>query len=194
MNRSDYLYIAIVFLLSYLVIALQFCNKEKKPIQSVIKKDSIEYKIYTVPKFVYSYSDTTVFRYIKKDSITGYNYIIKDSIIEKIDTNLIVFDWLVKKNIFIDTLQNDTNALIIITDTLYQNKIEKRTSYIKLYHHTTVDNYYISKNFYGGLVTNFNDIYLSGSYQNNNWLFTGGYSPQSNSFLIGFQHRVQIKK
>lgn len=113
-------YLFIVVLLGYIVF-LQQCTE---PCKDVYITDTITYQdtVY-VPKWnTLKVTDT-----IYLDSI------IKQIIIkEKLDTVYIIRDYFTP-HFYKDTILNDSNGLIVVSDTIYQNKIKSRYNSIKLY-------------------------------------------------------------
>lgn len=90
--------------------------------------DSVSYPVTIyVPKPIYKDTGTTKWRY------------------HKIDTSQILADYF-SKNFYLDTLLNDTNALIIIADTITRNKITYRLPTINIFPHTITQTTYIKNN------------------------------------------------
>lgn len=112
-------YIFILILIGY-IIFLRECT----PPAIVYTTDTITYRDTTyVPKYDTTYLKDTVYL----DSII--REIIER---ERIDTVFILREHFTL-NFYTDTILNDSNGLIVVSDTLYRNKIKARYNQIKLY-------------------------------------------------------------
>ena len=134
-------YVFILILLGYIVF-LQQCTPKPNPVYIT---DTITYR------------DTAYIPQLDSIYITDTLYL--DSIIreiierERIDT-VIIFREHFTLNTYQDTILNDSNGFIVISDTLYRNKIKSRLTSIKLYPQrikpTLLTKYYIGGGINGG--------------------------------------------
>ena len=134
-------YVFILILLGY-VIFLRECTPKPDPVYIT---DTI------------TYTDTAYIPQIDTLKLTDTVYldsIIRQIIIkEKLDT-IIIFREHFTLNTYKDTILNDSNGFIVISDTLYRNKIKSRLTSIKLYPQrikpTLLTKYYIGGGINGG--------------------------------------------
>ena len=134
-------YLFIIILLGY-VVYLRECTPKPDPVYIT---DTITYR------------DTTYIPQI--DTLKFTDTIYLDSIIrqiiikEKLDT-IIIFREHFTLNTYKDTILNDSNGFIVISDTIYRNKIKSRLTSIKLYPQrikpTLLTKYYIGVGINGG--------------------------------------------
>ena len=135
-------YIFILALLAYIVF-LRECTPPPKPI--------IETKIVYQVDSVYIPKVDTL-HMVHMDTLYIDSLIYNTIIHEQIDTIYILRDYFTKYY-YTDTIRNDSQALIVINDTLYRNRIKSRYSQIKLFAEkpTLKNNFYIGGGITGGV-------------------------------------------
>jgi len=133
-------YIFIIALICYIVF-LRECTSPQ-PI--------IETKIVTQHDSIYVPIIDT-FNTLQIDTVWLDSLIYNTIIHEQIDTIYILRDYFTKYY-YTDTIRNDSQALIVINDTLYRNRIKSRYSQIKLFAEkpTLKNNFYIGGGITGG--------------------------------------------
>lgn len=176
----------IILLLTCYVVILSYCKpnitlKESVVIYDTIVKDSIISK----PKIIYTFIDSTIYNIERKDSVI-------------IDTNRIVFDYLFTHNVFSDSLMLDTNGYVILTDTLFRNKIKARSYSFTLHQKTSVNNnftYGCSKTLSLGVLASNNLLapFVSSDISDN-WRLYGGYNLTQNSPIFGVSYKINYKR
>jgi hypothetical protein len=117
--KSNILFFSIGAILMWLL--LKQCSPTYKPIAKYIPGDSIPYTVYEgVPApYAVHYTDTIpLYDTIWQQGDTQY-------VLQPIDTMLILMDYYAKVN-YIDTVKNDSSALIVLNETIFKNRISDR--------------------------------------------------------------------
>ncbi len=119
-----------------------------------------------------------------------------------IDTGAILADYFARV-VYRDTLKNDTSALVIVEDTVTQNRLQNRRLIFANRRpvaiiHTTVVNYPEEKwrIYFGGSVMTsaaLNEVALGGKLQSGNWLFGYEYGLLHNSHTVGLYYNILNK-
>lgn len=176
--------ILIAFAVSIVFILLRYCNPQQPEV--IIQKDTIHktiYRDFMVP-------DTIIQnKYITKNVHDTIKVIVKDTVYIASE---IITDHFAKIS-YTDTILNDSNGLITISDTLYMNRLLNRYSDIKLINttKTILDN---KAHLYIGLGSNLSqnniNVSLNGYLQKKNHLFGLGYNTDK-QFLINYSYRIR---
>ena len=151
-------------------------------------------------------TDTVIYRdsiYIPKlDTLYFTDTIYKDSVIsriierEKIDTVYIIREHFTYST-YKDTILNDSNGLIVISDTLYRNKIKSRYNQIKLYPQRfkpTLRNKLFLGFGVGGWIDRFSLQGSVGLLTKRDNLYTISYDPINKDVSLGMYWKLKINK
>lgn len=129
MNKYEKLIIGIAIISIFVFLSKYLDLKCSNP--------NFKTKIDTIAKVQYKERlkiDTLI---IPKWNIVKQNIYISDTIY-RIDTITKIVTKYLTKNVYKDTILNDTNGLIVLTDTIYKNKIKDRKTQINLYKKTKI--------------------------------------------------------
>lgn len=180
--------IYILFVGFVMVLALLWPTKPETVIVThidTIKGDSIPY-VVEIKKPVPIYIDTGSTRWRDRP----------------VDTLAILKDYFARV-IYIDTLKNDTSALVVVEDTVTQNRLQGRRLIfanrrpVAVIHSTTVN--YPDKKlklYLGGTVmtsAEYNEIGVGAKLQKGSWLFGYEYGTLHNSHSVGVYYTLFSK-
>lgn len=117
--RSNVLFFSIGAILTWLL--LRQCSPTPEPITKYIPGDSIPYTVYKGVPTPYAVHHT--------DTIPFYDTIWQPGdtqyVLNPIDTMFILRDYYAKVK-YIDTVKNDSSALIVLNETVFKNRISDR--------------------------------------------------------------------
>ena len=118
--RSNVLFLAIGATIMWLL--LKQCSSPTEPVIKYLPGDSIPYTVYNgVPK-PYAVYHTDTIPYYDTTWLPGdTQYVLKP-----IDTMFILRDYYAKVK-YIDTVKNDSSALIVLNETVFKNRISNRS-------------------------------------------------------------------
>jgi hypothetical protein len=155
-------------------------------------KPNTEYitKIDTIEKVIYKDSikfDTIIYSDVRLINDTIY---LRDTILS-IDTVFFHINEHFAKIHYLDTLLNDSNGFISVSDTIYMNRLLNRTSNIKLYNKTKIqtnDNFSLYTGlFYLNGVNN--SIGINLALERKKSLFNIGYGTNK-TILFNYQYKI----
>jgi len=131
----------LIVILFGVILFLTISKRNQKPLKPEIitKTDTITLSVpHYVPKPYPVFQDT------------GSYHAVPVYLKEPADTAAIVADY-IRKIAYIDTLQNDSNAFILVVDTLQYNRIRSRSKTIHIYSRTKIIRIPVHAHFFAGL-------------------------------------------
>jgi hypothetical protein len=183
-------YIIITILLLALFLQHKYTPEPKSIIDIQTTTDTIHDTIF---KTIHHYTPKPIYT---DTGITKWRWY-------PVDTNQILTDYFAR-HFYIDTLQNDSNALIVILDTVSQNHIIYRHPQITLYPKTIRQTSIVevsqptSNNFYLGITIgqNPNQFSLAPSimFQSNNRVYSLSYDILNKDLYVGIHWQLSFKR
>ena len=141
-------------------------------------------KIDTITKIKYKEKLKIDTSFIPKWNIIKEKIYISDTVF-RTDTIIKYITNYLTKNVYKDTILNDTSGLIVLTDTIYKNLIKSRKSDISLYNKTVIKQ---SKNNalfigVGSMLNQELNINLNAHFKHNKHMFGVGYGTNKTIYL-----------